>query len=89
LIGYFSIALIKRSLVKQCCSIHFWGEEVLVEVIDFYLNWMGISSPGVPNLFGCFTLKVLDSPESSEPGPSNLFILPKKKISSGFKKAGV
>ena len=56
-------------------------------MIDFYLNWMGIISPGVPNLFGCFTLKVLEGPESSEPGPSNLFILPpKKKYFQWFQK---
>ena len=66
--------------MKQCCSIHFWGEELLVAVIDFYLNWLGIRSPGVPNLFGCFTLKFLDGPESSEPWAiQSIYFAPKKK----------
>lgn len=72
--------------MKQCCSIHFWGEELLVAVIDIYLNWLGIISPGVPNLFGCFTLKVLEGPESSEPGP--MYVAPKIKYFQWFQRIG-
>lgn len=65
--------------MKQFFSIHFCGVELLVEVIDFYLNWLGIISPGVPNLFGCFTLQVLDGPESSEPWAIQSIDFAKKK----------